>query len=89
MNRQLLIESIMQKISHLPDVKIKEVDDYADFLLGKIDDQILQEGIQNLVADAGTFDFLKDEEDLYTVEDLKTRFSFGRNIKPQSLNAFS
>ena len=71
MNRQVLIDKTMNKISILPDMKIKEVNDFADFLLSKIDDKIIQEGIQQMVSDSKSFDYLKDEEDLYTVEDLK------------------
>jgi hypothetical protein len=55
-------------------MKIKEVNDFADFLLSKIDDKIIQEGIQQIVSDSKSFDYLKDEEDLYTVEDLKERY---------------
>lgn len=74
MNRQVLIDKTMNKISLLPDMKIKEVNDFADFLLSKIDDKIIQEGIQQMVSDSKSFDYLKDEEDLYTVEDLKERY---------------
>lgn len=74
MNRQVLIDKTMDKISLLPDMKIKEVIDFADFLLSKIDDKIIQEGIQKMVSDSKSFDYLKNEEDLYTVEDLKERY---------------
>ncbi|MCX6222161.1 MAG: hypothetical protein NTZ69_14365 [Bacteroidia bacterium] len=74
MNRQILIESTIEKISQLPDLKIKEVNDFADFLLTKIDDKIIQEGIQTLVSDSKSFAYLKDEEDLYTVNDLKESY---------------
>jgi hypothetical protein len=71
MNRQELIDITIIKIRQLPDIKIKEVNDFADFLLSKIDDKITIEGIQKIVSDSKTFDFLKDEEDLYSVNDLK------------------
>ncbi|MCK9413125.1 MAG: DUF2281 domain-containing protein [Prolixibacteraceae bacterium] len=74
MNRQILIESTIEKISQLPDLKIKEVNDFADFLLTKIDDKIIQEGIQSLISDSKSFAYLKDEEDLYTVDDLKESY---------------
>lgn len=74
MNRQILIESTIEKISQLPDLKIKEVNDFADFLLTKIDDKIIQEGIQTLISDSKSFAYLKDEEDLYTVDDLKESY---------------
>ena len=74
MKRQVLIDKTMNKISRLTDIKIKEVNDFADFLLSKIDDKIIQEGIQKIVSDSKSFNYLKDEEDLYTVEDLKERY---------------
>lgn len=44
------------------------------FMLKKIDDQILQQGIQNLTSDSKAFSYLIEEEDLYTVNDLKERY---------------
>lgn len=74
MNRQDLIANTIDKIRQLPDVKIKEINDFADFLLSKIDDKIILEGIQKMVSDSKAFDYLEEEENLYTVEDLKERY---------------
>jgi len=74
MNREVLIDNVIKKIRLLPDIKIKEVHDFADFLLTKIDDKITLEGIQKLTSNSKAFDFLKDEEDLYTVNDLKEKY---------------
>ncbi|HEY5510289.1 MAG TPA: hypothetical protein VIK10_04595 [Prolixibacteraceae bacterium] len=74
MTREILIESTLNKITQLPDIRIKEVNDFADFLLSKIDDKIILEGNQKMITDSKTFAFLQDEEDLYTVEDLKERY---------------
>jgi hypothetical protein len=74
MTRQILIESTLNKITQLPDIRIKEVNDFADFLLSKIDDKIILQGNQKMITDSKTFAFLQDEEDLYTVEDLKERY---------------
>jgi hypothetical protein len=74
MNRQILIDKTVSKIKLLPDTKIKEINDFADFLLSKIDDNILLEGIQKLTSDSKSFDFLNDEEDLYNENDLKERY---------------
>ena len=75
MNRQVLINNIITKINRLPDNKIKEVDDFADFILSKIDQKIIQEGIQQLTSESKSFDFLNDEEDLYTVNDVKEKYN--------------
>ena len=75
MNRQVLIDNTLNKIRQLPDTKIKEINYFADFLLSKIDDKIIQEGIQKLTSESKAFDFLKDEDDLYTLNDLKERYN--------------
>lgn len=74
MDRKVLIENIVEKIGHLPDEKIKEVNDFAEFLLSKIEDRLITEGITKLTSDSRSFSFLEDEEDLYTVNDLKERY---------------
>lgn len=71
MDRQTLIESTSDKISQLPDIKINEVNDFVDFLLCKIDNNIICEGVQKLTADSKFYDFLKNEEYLYSVNGLK------------------
>lgn len=74
MNRELLIDNALNKIKLLPDNKIKEVNDFADFLLSRIDDQIILESIQKLTSDSKSFEFLKDEENLYNENDLKVKY---------------
>ncbi len=74
MDRQVLINNAISKIRQLPDTKIKEVNDFADFLLSKMDDQIIREGIKEIISNSQSYDFLKEEEDLYTVNDLKERY---------------
>jgi hypothetical protein len=73
MNRQILIDKTLNKIRQLPDAKIKEINDFADFLLSRIDDKIIQEGILKLTSESKAFEFLKDEDDLYTLNDLKEK----------------
>lgn len=74
MNRRILIDNVISKIHLLPDYKLREINDFADFLLSRIDEKIIVEGIQEIAADSKTFEFLKEEEDLYTVNDLKERY---------------
>lgn len=74
MERNDLIENTILKIRQLPDAKIREIHDFAEFLLLKIDDQILQQGIQELASSSNAFSYLNEEEDLYSVNDLKERY---------------
>lgn len=71
MTRGKLIEKTIERLSRLPDQKLKEVSDFAEFLLNKMEDRNLTEGIQKLAADSKSFKFLEDEEDLYSSTDLK------------------
>jgi hypothetical protein len=58
----------------LPDMKIKEVNDFADFLLSKIDDEIIRDGIRKMNSESASYTFLKDDDELYSVSDLKERY---------------
>ncbi|TKB98851.1 hypothetical protein FA046_06980 [Pedobacter cryophilus] len=55
----------------MPEQKVKEVSDFAEFLMHKIENQMLTEGIQKLNTDDETFSFLAEEEELYSTKDLK------------------
>ena len=74
MNREILIKETIEKIQQLPDLKIKEVNDFTDFLLSRIDDKMLLEGIQKLTPHSKVFEYLKDEEELYTLNDIKEKY---------------
>lgn len=74
MTRQNLIEETISKIQKLPDVKIMQVNDFVEFLLSKINDKVIVEGIQKLISDSKTFEFLNDEEDIYTIKDIKEKY---------------
>lgn len=74
MTKEEAINNTMVILDKLPLEKIQEVKDFADFILNKLEEQTLNLGIQKLVEEGKPYEFLKDEEDLYTVEDLKVRY---------------
>ena len=74
MEKETLIKRTVKTLSKLPQNKILEVSDFADFILKKYEEELLQKGVSVLVSEAKTFYFLKDEEDLYTVHDLKEKY---------------
>ena len=74
MTRETLIKKTIDNLSKLPDQKLKEVSDFAEFLLNKIENQLLTDGIQKLASESKTFKFLEAEEDLYTLEDIKEKY---------------
>lgn len=74
MTKQEVIKKTLVLLDKLPLEKIQEVNDFADFILKKLEDETIQLGIQKLVEKGKPYEFLKEEEDIYTVEDLKERY---------------
>lgn len=74
MTRQLLIDITLEHLEKLRDHKVREVSDFAKFLLHRLDGQLLIEGIQKLTSEADAFKFLENEPDLYSLKDLKERY---------------
>lgn len=71
MTREELIKSTMDKLAKLFEENLREVLDFTEFLLNKIEQKDFTAGIQQLVGDSACFKFLEDEEDLYSIKDLK------------------
>ena len=69
MTRKALLNTTIKRMEKLPDQKLQEISDYVEFLLKKADDSFLTKEIGELNSES--FDFLDDEEELYTVEDVK------------------
>lgn len=74
MTREKLIRKTMLHLSQLPNQKLQEVSDYAEALLQGIDQKMISDGMQQLVSDAKAFEFLNEEEDLYTVADVIEKY---------------
>ena len=72
MTREILIKKTIDNLTKLPDQRLKEVSDFAEFLLNRIENQLIIEGIQKLTMDSKSFKFL--DEDLYSVDDLKEKY---------------
>jgi len=53
---------------------VQEVYDFAEFLLHRIENQLITDGIQKLANKSKTYQFLESEEELYTVNDLKVKY---------------
>ncbi len=71
MTKQLIIQKTVNAINQLPENKAEEISDFADFIAKRYEEHLLIAGIQQLTSNSQTFDFLKDEENLYTEADLK------------------
>jgi len=71
MTKQLIIQKTVKAINRLPENKAEEISDFADFIARRYEEHLLTERIQQITSDSQTYDFLKDDEDLYTEADLK------------------
>ncbi len=75
MLRSTLISKTVNNLAKLPDEKVVEVSDYIEFILKKHEESILQKGIQQLTSKSKLYQFLDEEDDLYTVSDLKEKYN--------------
>ncbi len=71
MTKQTIIERTIHAINQLPLNRAEEIADFVDFIIKRYEEQQLTQGIQQLASEGQTFDFLNQEEDLYSVSDLK------------------
>ena len=67
MTKEHLIEKTVDYLENLPDDKVIEVADFTEYLYHKYDEYVLNKGIQKLVSESKSFDFLQEEEELYTI----------------------
>ena len=76
MERDVLVKRTIGKIKQLPVRRVHEVNDFVEFIMQKTNDSLITEGLQRLSsASIHTYDFLKEEPELYSVNDLKVKFS--------------
>jgi len=73
MKHQAIVERTVKIINQLPQEKASEIADFADFIIKKYEDQLLTENMQQLVTESKAFSFLLEEEELYSLADLKER----------------
>jgi hypothetical protein len=71
MIKQIMIEQTLKIFNQLPEEKVEEISNFADNVLKRYKESELLRGIQKVTSGGKAFNFLKDEEDLYTMADLK------------------
>ena len=71
MTKQIIIERTLNVINQLPEDKAAEISDFADFLFKRYEEQQLSKSIRQMTSDSNAFEFLKQEEDIYSIADLK------------------
>jgi len=78
MSKQELIEKTLAALERLPADKVAEVSDFADFILLRNEDKQITEGIAQLSKQSKSYEFLGEEEDLYTLNDVKAPYNAKR-----------
>jgi hypothetical protein len=73
-----ILKKTVENIQKLPEDKISEVNDFIEFLLYKIDNQMINNGLKNLIEDSKTYEFLNKEPDIYSVSDVKEKYNAKR-----------
>ena len=75
MSKQELIEKKLAAFQKLPADKVAEVSDFIDFILQRNEDRQIVTGIEQLATNSKSYKFLEDEEDLYTLHDVKAPYN--------------
>jgi superfamily I DNA/RNA helicase len=75
MTKASIIERTTAVINKLPENKAEEISNFAEFIIQNYEAQQLNEAIQQLIANSKSFEFLLDEEDLYTENDIKEKYN--------------
>jgi sulfur transfer complex TusBCD TusB component (DsrH family) len=74
MTREAIIQKTIHALNMLPAEKAWEVADFADYVLKRHEEYLLQNGIEKLVEQSDAFQFLNNDEDIYTIEDIKEKY---------------
>jgi hypothetical protein len=48
--------------------------DFAKYLYLEYEDELIKNSIMKLASESKSFEFLKDEEDLYSMKDVKVKY---------------
>ena len=71
MTKKNLLKQAELKLEQLPPEKIKEVMDYADFLIAKIEASLQNEAMLKTAATSNAFQFVNEDQAEYTLADIK------------------
>jgi hypothetical protein len=74
MTKEAIIKKTLKTLNVLPAEKAEEVADFADFMLKKHEEYILQKGMYKMMEESETFKFMNEEEVLYSVKDIKEKY---------------
>ncbi|MET4082359.1 bisphosphoglycerate-independent phosphoglycerate mutase (AlkP superfamily) [Pedobacter sp. UYP30] len=75
MNRQAIIERTVNAIKLLPEDKAAEISTFVDFVFKRYEESQVTESIQKLASESEAFRFLEEDEEIYSLADLKEVFN--------------
>lgn len=71
MTKQSIIEKTTEILNKLPIEKAEEILDFASFILKNYEQNEIRVGIQKLVEESRSYEFLNNEEEIYSLSDIK------------------
>ena len=74
MTKEVMLKNTLTAISRLPKNKLSEVAQFVELVARSEEEVNLQKGIEKLSLEGGALDFLNEEEDLYSLADLKVKY---------------
>jgi hypothetical protein len=74
MSRLELIETTLQSIQKLPENELLEIHDFAEFLLSRLEKKNLSNDVSKINISSSSYKFLEEDDDIYTVNDLKEKY---------------
>ena len=74
MSKEEMIAKTIAALQKLSADKVAEVSDFADFILHRNENKEITEEIAQLSMQTKSYKFLDEEEDLYTLNDVKTPY---------------
>ena len=69
-NRKILISQTVKYLSILPMQKLEEIAEFAEFVKQKHEENQLKKELEFYVSSGTSFKFLKDEESIYSLDDI-------------------
>lgn len=74
MTKEAIIQKTVRTLKLLPAEKAGEISDFADYVFKKHEENTLKNGIEILTEQSQAFQFLNDDDDLYSIEDIKEKY---------------
>lgn len=70
MEKEILLQKANLNLTKLPETKLKLIVELIEKMVIENDNYILNESIKELVSNSSSFNFLNEEEELYTANDV-------------------